>query len=314
LPAQSYFQFHHSHFSEGKIVTRLQKKCLIGSACFHGLTAAVFLVTSAFRSEPPVTTEQVITLIPTTAIVDGPTHGGDPLPAAAKPQPAQPALSSPPAQPPAPTPLAPHPAEPPKTEVKNTPKPPAPDIAPEKPSLEPAPKKPKIDVDLTQNTPPGKKPLKNADTAAQTRAAAQAASKKLAKGIAEAFAGLESSAHSPELSSKVVSPSTGSGGEGGGEAFVNYGIAIRNAYYQAWIIPDGTTHNLAVTEVRIVVQRDGTVTLAEIVSKSGDNAVDRSVQRALDAVHHLPPFPPGAQDAERTFSIGFNLKAKQEDG
>jgi len=46
-------------------MTRLQKKCLVGSACFHGLTVAVFLATAAFRSEPAITEGRVLTLIPT---------------------------------------------------------------------------------------------------------------------------------------------------------------------------------------------------------------------------------------------------------
>jgi TonB family protein len=212
----------------------------------------------------------------------------------------------------------PAPAEPPKTTVKNTPKPPARETVPDKPSLEPAPKKHEIDVDLTQDTRSSKKPSKSADNAAESRAAAQsaarAASKKLAQEVANAFAGLDSNLHSTEPASKVVALSTGTGGEGGGEAFVNYRTAVFNAYYQAWKTPDGTTHNLAVTDAKIVIQRDGTVSFSEIVNKSGDTAVDRSVQRALDAVRRLPPFPPGALDAERSFIIRFNLEAKQEAG
>jgi TonB family protein len=173
-------------------------------------------------------------------------------------------------------------------------------------------------VDLTQDTRSGKKPPKNADTAAQSRAAAdaaaRAASKKLAQQVAETFAGLDSSVHSTEPSSKVAPLSPGTGGEGGGEAFVNYDTVIFNAYYRAWTTPDVTTHNLADTYAKIIVQRDGTVTFAEIVNKSGDTATDRSVQRALDSVRHLPPFPPGAHDTEQSFIIRFNLKAKQEDG
>ena len=176
----------------------------------------------------------------------------------------------------------------------NTPKPPARETVPDKPSLEPAPKKHEIDVDLTQDTRSSKKPSKSADNAAESRAAAQsaarAASKKLAQEVAEAFAGLDSNLHSTEPASKVVALSAGTGGEGGGEAFVNYDTAIFNAYYRAWVTPDGTTHNLAVTDAKIVVQRDGTVTFAEIVNKSGDAAIDRSVQRALsDICPHSRP-------------------------
>jgi TonB family protein len=103
-------------------------------------------------------------------------------------------------------------------------------------------------------------------------------------------------------------------GEGGGEAFVGYETAIFNAYYHAWKTPEETTDRLAVADAKIVVSRDGTIVSAEIVSKSGDAAVDRSVQRALDQVKTLPPFPEKAKDTQRSFLIRFNLEAKQSSG
>ena len=56
-------------------MTRLQTKCLIGSALFHGLTVVVFLATAAFRSAPTVTGDQVLNLIPA-KILDDPGFGG----------------------------------------------------------------------------------------------------------------------------------------------------------------------------------------------------------------------------------------------
>jgi hypothetical protein len=40
------------------------------------------------------------------------------------------------------------------------------------------------------------------------------------------------------------------------------------------------------------------------------------VQRALDQVERqrLPPFPPNAEDSQRTFTIRFDLEAKQSAG
>ena len=105
-------------------------------------------------------------------------------------------------------------------------------------------------------------------------------------------------------------------GEGGGEAFVGYRTAIFNAYYQAWKPPEGTTRRSASADVRIVVARNGDLLSSEIVTKSGDSAVDQSVQRALDQVERqkLPPFPTGAEDTPRTFLIRFDLEAKQSAG
>ncbi len=264
-------------------MTHLQKKCLIGSACFHGLTAVAFLATAAFRSEPAIPQERVLTLVPF-RVLDRPGVGGEPAPAVVRPQPSQPATRPTPTTP---TPPVPHPAEPPKTVSRSTPKPPPRNPAAEKPAPEPPAKKHQIDVDLTQVTHSNKTPSRSNESSAQAREA-----DKKRQEIADIFAGLDSTLHSKEPASKVVDFS--SVGEGGGEAFVNYRTAVFNAYYQAWKTPEGTTHNLAVTDAKIVVQRDGTVTLSEIVNKSGDTAVDRSVQRALDAVRHLPPFPPGA--------------------
>jgi TonB family protein len=103
-------------------------------------------------------------------------------------------------------------------------------------------------------------------------------------------------------------------GQGGGEAFAGYETVIYNAYYHAWTTPDSIANRQAVTDVKIVVARDGTIVSAKIVNKSGERALDKSVERALDAVEKLPPFPAGAHDEERTFLIRFNLDAKEASG
>ena len=73
-------------------------------------------------------------------------------------------------------------------------------------------------------------------------------------------------------------------GQGGGEAFVGYETFIYNAYYHAWITPDSVADRLAATDAKIVVARDGTILSAEIITKSGEPALDKSVERALRAV------------------------------
>jgi outer membrane biosynthesis protein TonB len=105
-------------------------------------------------------------------------------------------------------------------------------------------------------------------------------------------------------------------GEGGGEAFVNYRTAIFNAYFHAWKTPETAAHNKAVANVKIVVARNGDVLSSDIVTKSGDADVDKSVQRALDQVERekLPPFPSSSQDTVRTFILRFDLEAKQSAG
>ena len=70
-------------------------------------------------------------------------------------------------------------------------------------------------------------------------------------------------------------------GQGGGEAFVGYETVIYNVYYHAWITPDSVADRLAATDAKIVVARDGTILSAEIISKSGEPALDRSVGKSI---------------------------------
>lgn len=99
----------------------------------------------------------------------------------------------------------------------------------------------------------------------------------------------------------------------GGEAFVNYADLIYTRYYQAWQTPDARDVRNPV-RVEIVVARDGRVISSSIIKKSGDAQLDNSVRQALDRVSKLPAFPPGAQDAQRTFRINFELKSKRQFG
>ncbi len=305
-------------------MTRLQKKCLVGSAFFHGLMVVVFLATAAFRSRTTttITEAQVLTLVPT-KILDRLESGGQSAPAIVNP------LPSPPAARPAPPSPQPQPAPPAPTRIQPPPAPPAPPrpqlqpsrSTPPKPAAtttarQPADTKPApvnpiprpgatrrgITVDLSQITPSTRGPSRSADAAAQERAAAQAANaKRIQQEVAAAFASLDSSVHSKDNSVAVATLP----GEGGGEAFASYDTAVKSAYYNAWS-PELSARKTAVSDVKIVVSRNGSITSSEFVSKSGDPLLDRSVQRALDAVKQLPPFPPGATDLERTFIIRFN--------
>ena len=75
-----------------------------------------------------------------------------------------------------------------------------------------------------------------------------------------------------------------------------------------------TPDRLATADARIVVARDGSIISAELVRRSGNPQVDRSVERALRAVTKLPPFPAGSHDEERTFTIQFDLQSKEGTG
>ena len=301
-------------------MTRLQKKCLVASACLHGLTGVVVLATAAFRPEPVITQQQVLTLIPG-KILDRAGVGGEIPPAPVTSKPAQPATPAAPA-PTQPQPVSrsaqpeiqpqPHPPETPKPVARNVPT--QPKVATVKEATETAPKQRHV-VTPEYNTPVGsatKKPAKTADSTAQANAAARAATNQRLQAIEGAFAGVTSKISSTKSGDHAVT----SPGENGGEAFVGYTNVIFNVYYRAWKTPDDTTHSSAIAHVKIVVMRNGDIISSEFVKRSGDSLVDKSVQRALDQVERqkLPPFPTTTQDTQRTFFIEFNLEAKQSEG
>jgi TonB family protein len=134
--------------------------------------------------------------------------------------------------------------------------------------------------------------------------------RRLRQHVANSLATLATSVKSSGAKGTVVDMP----GQGGGEAFAGYETVIYNYYFHAWITPDSIADKLAAAEVKIVVARDGTIISAEIINKSGEPALDKSVERALRAVPKLPPFPASAHDEQRIFKIRFNLEAKEGSG
>jgi hypothetical protein len=301
-------------------MTRLGKKCFVGSAFFHGLTVAVFIATAAFRTAPPPpTSEQVLTLVPGTTVVDTATRGGGgpaapaPIPAPVPPRP-QP-VSTPPPSPATHPPSAPVP--PPRQAQQPAPAPRRSDPAPtvSRAGPDPAPQRNHITPTFASAATSARSPSRNTDSSAQTQAsqaAAREAGIQRAQEIKEALASLGSSVRGRETPVSVATLP----GEGGGDAFVNYRDAVFSAYYHAWKTPEASARSMAVADVKIVVSRNGDVLSSDFVSKSGDAAVDKSIQRALDQVERqkLPSFPPTSSDDERTFLLRFDLQAKQSAG
>lgn len=311
-------------------MTRLQKKCLVVSLCFHGVVMGALVVTAAFRSEPAVTSETVLMVI-SPNIVDRAGAGGPrgsapqqvkPAPMTPTPVAPAPAPPAPRAQPtPAPTAPITHPlptepspapkqAEPPKTSRLPTPRQSKQDDKPVTSASNETTTKHKITPDLSQPVSSSRSTSRNATTAATSSSDSQAERNRRIREIESALASLSSSYNNKEPESKVVPLP----GLDDGETFVGYRTAIFNAYYHAWNPPDSSGRKNAVADVKIVVARDGSIISAEFVSKSEDAAIDRSVKRALDAVPSLPPFPAGATDTQRTFIIRFNLEAKESAG
>ncbi len=296
----------------------------------HGLLLVILFASAAFQGEPAKPDFQLINIIPSTILDKAGVGGGNPE-AAVTPQKTEP-IASKPAEP-----VLPQKTEPIKSppKVVDPPKPAAKKIEPTvedftslRPIKEATPlpvSKPTRETKTTTNPPkkirqPGEIKVdlgqrttvkdQRAQQRAQQEADATAYNAGLAKQVGKVRSDLVHSIGSKTAVATVV----GKIGQGGGEAYAGYENIIGSIYYKNWNPPDGTSDSETDTEVEIVVARDGSIVSADIVSKSGRSAMDKSVATVLKKVHKLPPFPEGAQDAQRTFQIVFNLKAKQSTG
>lgn len=285
-------------------MNRLQKKCLIAAAGSHLLIVVVLLCSGFISSKPKTDDSQVleiITLSTTDANATSGVRNAPTPPPANIPQPPQPP-TPPPVQPPEPPKPQP-PQEPPKPE-------PAPDSQPADQPVPKPPKKPhEIHVDLsnkvTRTTP--KDHPEDADAQAQAEArAAQKAANRAREARARAFASAATSIRDKASSATSVDVMPGTSSA----SYANYGSVILSIYNQAWKVPDTVTSDDAIVKVKIVVSSEGEILHAQIIDRCGDSSVNGSVQRALDRVSSLPPFPDGATEKVRTYIINFDLKAK----
>ncbi len=107
--------------------------------------------------------------------------------------------------------------------------------------------------------------------------------------------------------------SAAGGGLGGGLGSANP-LAIRNAYFAAWVTPPNVSDDLATVETEVTIQRDGTVARSRVTRRSGIAALDRSVEDALQRVKRITPFDPYPDPTlqQQTFKIGFNLRARNQ--
>ncbi len=298
-------------------MNRLQKKCLIATAGFHLLLVLAVIFGSAFFTEHPKTEDtQVLDVIPA-SLVEAAFNSGvkgaqppAPKPMVRPPEP-QPQVQPPPT----PTPVSPppKPAVTPPTLTERVEKlfekPETEKVPDDTKSAEPAPKpvksrpvKPKheIKVDLTQVT---RTTSTTTDTSAADAAReARRLEKARLKAIAQVARAIKDNASS---ATEVEMPGSGS------VSYANYASAVKSIYEQAWIPPNDTSSDDANIKVSVTISRDGSVVTSRILDRSGDAGVDASVQRALDRVTFVAPFPDGAKEKQKTFIINFNLKAKR---
>ena len=268
-------------------MSRLLKKCLFLSIGLHVLLAAVLIFCAAFFVSKP---ERIL---PTLSMI-----APDVLDNLLKPQRANKPKPTP--QPPVrrivtPTPPRKVTPTPPKKVTptpprKVTPKKQSPELKPTKSKVTPKPKRKTIKI--TQNTQTSKgatvRPKKNTDAKAPPVSAKQLNTIKSMRS---------------QLSAAINVNVSGANAA----AFTSYANLVVGVYRRAWepLIPSELARS-RIAKVSVTIRRDGRVLSARIISRTGDAALDRSVQRALDHVKKIgKPFPPGSKDSQRTFTLDF---------
>lgn len=287
-------------------MSRLQKKCLFAAAGTHLLVIVVLLCAGFISSKPKVDNTQVLDVIPST-LVDAALNSG-----VQNPTPPPPVVKPVDPTPPDPTPPTPKPPEPIKAvepvKIPDPVKPPEelkPVDKPDMPVPKPVKKK-EIKVNLTPISPDAKRA---ADDAAKAEAAAKEKAKqdalKRQKAFQTAMNNIKNNSSSP---TEVQITGTSS------VSYANYASVVKKVYDDAWTPPDTMTSEDVTTKVSVTIGRDGHVISSRIINRSGESSVDSSVQRALDRVDFVAPFPEGATETQRTFIINFNPQAKKLSG
>lgn len=280
-------------------MNRLQKKCVMATAGFHLLLLVILFVGPAFfvAKEKPDDTP-VLDMIPAN-LIDSASTGVS----AAQPPPPAPApvvvppTPAPTPPPPTPTPVVvpPDPEPAPVVEkvkpvkpVKETVKP---DLTPVvKPSVTKPPPT-KINLKLTERVVP------------KTSAASTSATPDNSKATKSTLLALRKN-----LSSTTEISPVGNGSV----AAANYGAVVVSVYHHAWTPPDHMASDHVMIKFKVTVASDGTVISARIVRSSGDASVDAAVQRMLERVTFIAPFPEGIKESERNFPINFNATRTSE--
>jgi hypothetical protein len=158
-------------------------------------------------------------------------------------------------------------------------------------------------------TPTIRKPATSSKTSTDTQAREREladARRRAGQEVLRAAQGIREGASS----ATVIDEDFGPGG--GGPAYAGYASWVQSVYQNAWIAPDDTASDAPVTKARVTIASDGRVLSHEIISRSGDQQMDSSVQRTLDRVPSVGrPFPEGVKDKQRSYILKFDLKVKR---
>jgi TonB family protein len=282
-------------------MSRFNQKCFAASGGLHLLLVLILITCPAFLASSPKQSDvQPITFIPDILTDSAFAGGGNPnagRPAA--PSPAPPA----PASKPAPAPAAP----PEKPKVKEAAPPKTAEESLEV-SKEAKPTKRKIEVttEAVVRKPSTKTPSE--DTSAEDNKLRE--QKAMRSRLASAFDKTLGNIKSGTGSAAKIEGSYGPGG--GGPTYAGYSAWVLTVFDNAWVAPDDANSEDATAEVSVTIASDGSVIAKRIVKRSGDAALDASVQRTLDRVTSVGrPFPEGIKEKQRTYIIPFNLKTKR---
>lgn len=280
-------------------MSRLYQKSLIASGGIHVLLGLILFVGPAFMASKPKTSDiQPIRFFPS-MLIDAPfdNPGGSsgsraPTPA---PAPLPPAVQPAPAPPPQPTRRPALEEASPKTSDSL-------EVA-----KETGKKKPQVDVTHRVRNPNLKAAPKDSSTDDSQERALLAQRQKWANQIGRAIGSLKSGTGSATRIDEDFA-----GGDGTGPSYASYASWVWSYFDRAWVRPEDASMEDATVEASVTIAREGTVVAKRIVKRSGDAAVDASVQRVLDRVATVGrPFPEGAKDKERTYIIPFNMKSKR---
>lgn len=280
---------------------RLSKKCVITSGIVHGTLVLVLIVGPAFlgSDEAKFDPKEVIDFIPFKTIEQSMSGGGNPNVVQVIPIVTPPAPKPPQPEPPKPEPRRPDPelekAKPPEKVVKL--------VEPTKPAPDPDSLETKPKISLKQVIRPGTQPVK--DTAAETRAREKAARERADKIVNSALSNIREGASGSVKIEELRGPG------GGGLPYAGFNQSLISIYMRAWLIPSEAADESGKVVATITLSRDGTVISARVSQPSGNAELDKSVQRALDKVSFVAPFPETTKDAQKTFKLEFDPKAKR---
>ena len=274
-------------------MTRLLKKCIFLSIGLHVLVVALLIAVAAFFITKPEKVAPTLSMI-APEVLDN----------LLNPQsaPVQPRVTPTPPQPPvqrnrAPEPPAPRPPK--KVAPVPTPTPPKPlpkKASPTKkitpPKSTPAKKRPPIKINASTKTVNGGGSTSRPPVTPAKRPSVNT------EGLGKTVKNLRN-----QLSAGIKVNVSGANAA----AFTSYAQYVVSVYRRTWepLIPK-TLARSRVAVVSVTVDRTGKVLSARVVRKTGDAALDRSVQSALDRVRSIgKPFPSGSNDSKRTFTLDF---------